>query len=101
MNMLVKTDSHPGFDAGRLMRVSELLDRGLRDGTFPGAVAAIAHRGNMVYHHAAGRQQDGPEAVGTMPLDAVFDLASVTKPVSGTALMLCLEDGLLTLDDHV
>jgi CubicO group peptidase (beta-lactamase class C family) len=37
-----------------------------------------------------------------MPTDAIFDLASVTKPVAaGTALMLLIEDGLLTLDDFV
>jgi serine-type D-Ala-D-Ala carboxypeptidase len=101
MNALPTTKGHPAFDDARLARVSALLDQAADKGTFPGAVAAIAYQGNIVYHYAAGRQQDGPEPRSPMPPDAVFDLASVTKPVSGTALMLCLEDGLLTLDDHV
>ncbi|MCP8937465.1 beta-lactamase family protein [Alsobacter sp. SYSU M60028] len=96
---IVDNDSH--FDRHRLGRVSALLDQAARDGVFPGAVAGVAHRGRIVYLHAAGRQQDAPEAKPEMPVDAVFDLASVTKPVSGTALLLCLEDGLLSLDDHV
>jgi CubicO group peptidase (beta-lactamase class C family) len=101
MSVLPTTDGHRAFDDGRLARVSALLDQAAGQGTFPGAVAAIAYQGNIVYHYAAGRQQDGPEKRSSMPTDAVFDLASVTKPVSGTALLLCLEDGLLTLDDHV
>jgi CubicO group peptidase (beta-lactamase class C family) len=101
MTVLPVDDGHPGFDAGRLAGVSELLDIGAKDGTYPGAVAVVAHRGRVVYQHAAGRQQDGPEPRAKMPIDAVFDLASVTKPVAGTALLLMIEDGLLTLDDHV
>jgi serine-type D-Ala-D-Ala carboxypeptidase len=101
MTMLATIDGHAAFDGGRLAHVRELLDQGVRNGIYPGVVAGIAYQGSIVFHHAAGRQQDAPEARSPMPPDAMFDLASVTKPVSGTALMLCLEDGLLTLDDPV
>ncbi|MDB5529897.1 MAG: CubicO group peptidase beta-lactamase class family [Devosia sp.] len=90
-----------GLDAARLDHIRDLMDEGVSAGVFPGAVTAMALEGEIVFQHAAGRQQDGPEAKSTMPVDAMFDLASVTKPMSGMALMLCIEDGLLTLDDHV
>jgi CubicO group peptidase (beta-lactamase class C family) len=99
--MSFSNQNNAGLDAARLDRVKQLMDEGVRAGVFPGAVAAVARDGQILFQHAAGRQQDGPEAKDTMPVDAMFDLASVTKPMSGMALMLCIEDGLLTLDDHV
>jgi CubicO group peptidase (beta-lactamase class C family) len=77
------------------------MDKGVADGAFPGAVAALASNGEVLFEHAAGRIQLAPEPCGPMPVDALFDLASVTKPLSGIALMLCIEDGLLNLDDPV
>lgn len=102
MSGLLLDESHQGFDAGRLARVSEILEAGVKNGVYPGAVAAISHAGRLVYLRAVGRQQDAPEVRPIMPTDAIFDLASITKPVAtGTALMLLIEDGLLTLDDPV
>lgn len=99
---LVLDEDQPGFHQGRLGRVAELLDRGAEDGVYPGAVALIAHRGRVVFWRAAGIQQSAPEPRDAMPRDAVFDLASVTKPVAGgSALLLLIEDGLVTLDDPV
>jgi len=89
------------LDEKRLLRVREIMDEGVSGGVFPGAVAGVAKAGRIVFQHAAGRQQDGPEPIARMPVDALFDLASVSKPTSGMALLLCIEDGLLTLDDHV
>ena len=94
-------DTLPELDENRLVRVRQILDEGVAGGVFPGAVAGLARNGEVIFQHAAGRQQDGPEARGTMPVNAMFDLASVSKPISGIALMLCIEDGLLTLDDPV
>ncbi|HTJ57113.1 MAG TPA: serine hydrolase domain-containing protein [Devosiaceae bacterium] len=95
------TENISGLDESRLASVRQFMDQGARDGVFPGAVAAIARNGRQVFEYAAGRQQDGPEVKNTMPVDAMFDLASVSKPISGMALLLCIEDGLLTLDDPV
>lgn len=99
----VKLDeSHGGFDEVGLDRVTAVLERGVDDGVYPGAVAAVAQDGRVVYWQAVGAQQREPRDMGAMPRDALFDLASVTKPVvGGSALMLLLEDGLLTLDDFV
>jgi CubicO group peptidase (beta-lactamase class C family) len=95
------TENVSELDAGRLARVKQIMDEAVAGNVFPGAVAAVARNGKVIFQHAAGRQQDGPEARPIMPVEAMFDLASVSKPISGIALMLCIEDGLLTLDDPV
>jgi CubicO group peptidase (beta-lactamase class C family) len=95
-------EAHGGFAAAGLDRVSEVLHLGVDAGVFPGAVAAVARAGRVVYWQAVGVQQREPKDVGAMPRDALFDLASVTKPVAGgSALMLLIQDGVLTLDDYV
>jgi serine-type D-Ala-D-Ala carboxypeptidase len=95
-------EAHRGFDARGLARVGSVLERGVQQGVYPGAVAAVAQSGRLVYLHGVGvlKQPDLPD--GPMPADAIFDLASVTKPVAGgSALLLAIENGLLTLDDPV
>jgi CubicO group peptidase (beta-lactamase class C family) len=102
MTALPFSGPSPGFDAGRFSLVTRLLNRGVESGTFPGAVAAVAQGGRLAYLQAVGQQQVAPEPRDRMPVDAIFDLASVTKPVAtGTALGLLIEDGVLTLDDYV
>jgi CubicO group peptidase (beta-lactamase class C family) len=95
-------EAHRGFDARGLARVGTVLERGVQQGVYPGAVAAIAQSGRLVYLQSVGVIKQPDEADRPMPTDAIFDLASVTKPVAGaTALLLAIEDGLLTLDDPV
>ncbi|MBO0867285.1 MAG: beta-lactamase family protein [Micromonosporaceae bacterium] len=99
---LTVDESHRGFTKHGLSRVDDMLRRGVDEGVYPGAVAAVALDGRLAYWYAAGVQHSEPEGAGAMPRDALFDLASVTKPVvGGSALMLLIEDGLLTLDDFV
>ncbi len=90
-----------GFDAERLERARRHLVRSIEAGAFPGAVALVARRGQVVTHWAEGRAQVEPEA-RAMQLDSIFDLASVTKVVAGaTAALLLLEEGVWSLDDAI
>ncbi len=89
------------IDTDRLDRARGLLERAVEAGAFPGAVALVAHRGQVVAHWAVGHAQVEPERRPMRP-DAIFDLASVTKAVAGaTAALLLLEDGVWSLDDAV
>ncbi len=65
---------------------------------FPGAVYAVGHRSTLVDLGAVGRMSYDAGAA-TMPADAVFDLASVTKVVATTTVaMKAVEAGRLRLD---
>jgi len=80
--------------------VTELLERAVHEGVFPGAVLLVADAGQPIYVHACGHAQLVPEA-GRRPAtrDTVYDLASLTKPLATTLLSMRLhEAGLLDLD---
>lgn len=80
-----------------------LLERGVTDGVFAGAVALIAQNDRTLAWWAVGDAQREPTSDRRpMQPDTIFDLASLTKPVAGaTAALLLLEDGVWSLDDRV
>ncbi|MCK0439237.1 beta-lactamase family protein [Gordonia alkaliphila] len=62
----------------------------------PGVVAAVTRADGTLYEGAAGVRSVGDDA--PMTVDTVFAGYSITKAVTGTAVMQCVEDGLLDLD---
>jgi CubicO group peptidase (beta-lactamase class C family) len=60
----------------------------------------VARRGTIALHEAFGRMSPEPDAPPVEP-DSVFLLASITKPVTATAVMLLVERGRVSLDDPV
>jgi CubicO group peptidase (beta-lactamase class C family) len=78
-----------------------LIDRGISDSSFPGAVAMVSIGDKVVYSHAAGFAMKVPEE-RKISINSVFDLASLTKVVATTPCILQLVDeGLLSLSDNV
>jgi CubicO group peptidase (beta-lactamase class C family) len=74
------------------------LARHVDRGDLPGLVALVA-RGDDVHVTAIGNQAFGDaEPIGR---DAIFRIASITKPIAGVAAMLLIEDGAMALDDPV
>lgn len=68
------------------------------DYVFPGAVLLVGHRGEIVYHNAFGCRSIIPE-VTPMSKDMVFDIASLTKVMVTTLLVMhTVERGGLTVD---
>jgi CubicO group peptidase (beta-lactamase class C family) len=76
----------------------------LEEGDIPGAVILVGHRQNGAWVtscRAYGQLQRQPDPA-PMPQDALFDLASLTKPMAtGTAMMILADRGLLSVDDSV
>jgi CubicO group peptidase (beta-lactamase class C family) len=88
-----------GLSPERLGRIGAALNAEIQAGRMPGAVVAIARRGKLAYYEAFGHQ----DGTGTraMPLDAIFPIASMTKPLTGVAALMLLEEGRLALTDPV
>jgi CubicO group peptidase (beta-lactamase class C family) len=82
----------------RLQRLGDALQRQVADGRLPGAVVAIARRGKLVYYEAFGRLGSGGPP---MPKDAIFQIASMTKPLTTVAMLMLQEEGRLLLNDPV
>src|SRR3954452_8243030 len=89
------TDPADGF---LMADLNSLLQSFVDDGQVPGAVGVVA-RGSEVEVAAVG----GLDLEGTAPMtrDAIFRLASVTKPITAAAAMLLVEDGVLRLEDPI
>jgi CubicO group peptidase (beta-lactamase class C family) len=87
-----------GFTEQGLAALDAALARHTSAGTVPGLVALVA-RGGKVHVTCAGHKSLGDSA--PIGRDAIFRIASLTKPITGAAAMLLIQDGALALDDPV
>jgi uncharacterized protein YbbC (DUF1343 family)/CubicO group peptidase (beta-lactamase class C family) len=88
------------FGSGVRSRLAAAVREGLDRKLYPGAVVLVSVDGRVVYHEAFGDAQVEPERV-PMRKDTIFDMASLTKPLStGVALALLCDQGVLNLRDR-
>ncbi len=87
------------FDQARLDAAREHLNQHIRQGHLAGAVTLVMHNGKTVAFDALGYAD--LETKAPMMKDTIFQVMSMTKPVTATAAMICVEKGLLSLDDPV
>ena len=81
-----------------LAGIGILVQSEIAAGHIPGAVVLVGHQGKIVYRAAFGTKSPGVK----LRADAIFDLASLTKPVATSeAVMQLVEAGKLRLDDPV
>jgi CubicO group peptidase (beta-lactamase class C family) len=88
-----------GISAERLKRVTALLERYIQKGEIAGAVSLVARKGSLVHLQAQGVAD--LESGKPLTADAIFRLASMTKPITSLAVMMLLEEGKFLLDDPV
>jgi len=88
-----------GMSSERLQRVDDYFQRFIDDNQIVGAVTLIARKGQVVHHTALGWKYK--EENISMSIDTIFGLASMTKPIVSTALMMLFEEGHFRLDDPI
>src|SRR5262245_28126307 len=88
-----------GFDATRLQRAFDLLQMWTAKDQVPGATLCVGRRGRVVEPRFFGRMTPGEKT--PLPGNALFLIASITKPVVVGALLQLVERGQLTLEDRV
>jgi CubicO group peptidase (beta-lactamase class C family) len=82
-----------GLSAKRLARLSATFRQDIERNMIPGAVVLIARGGHIAYAEAFGWRDR--EAKAPMELDAIFRIASMTKPLTSVAAMILAEEGKL------
>ena len=87
------------MSAERLKKIDDLVREYIDAGRIQGAVVGVARRNKVVYMAAHGVLDDTTER--PMREDAMFHMASSTKPVLGVAAMMMIEEGLLSPEDPV
>ena len=85
-------------DAGKTA-LSQFTSAATGRGDVPGVVTLIVNRDGVLYQGAAGKQDVARDAA--MPADAIFRIASMTKPVTSVAIMMLVDAGKVNLDDPV
>ena len=88
-----------GVSTERLQRITQMLQRRIDAGDLTGAVTAVARRGKIV--HLAAQGVSDLDSKKGMTTANMFRIASMTKPVVGTAIMMLVEEGKIRLNDPV
>jgi CubicO group peptidase (beta-lactamase class C family) len=110
MNMAHGFSERGGFTEQGLVELDAALVRNVSPGEVPGLVALVARadgtQHGQVHVMVAGSATLGdpgtPGDLGTpMRRDSIFRVASLSKPITGVAAMLLIEDGAMALDDPV
>jgi len=86
-------------DSDRLGKIPVQMQQYVDDGKISGAVMLLARHGEIVLLEAVGlRDLVSRERMRT---DTIFQVQSMTKPITAVATMILVEDGLLELNDPV
>lgn len=88
-----------GISAERLARIDRMCNEAIENGEVPGIVALVARNGKIVYHKAFG-MADNQSGRKLQP-DDIFRIASQTKAITSTAVMMLWEEGRFQLDDPI
>lgn len=89
----------PGLDTERLARIPARMAAFVARGRAAGIVTLVAHQGRVANLNAVGVQD--LEQQTPMRTDTIFQVASMTKPVTAVGIMILVEEGLLALTDPV
>lgn len=88
-----------GMDPQRLARIPARMKEFVDSGLVAGAVTLVARRGVVVSLEAVGYQN--LETKTPMRTDSIFQIRSMTKPITAVGIMILLEEGRLRLSDPV
>jgi CubicO group peptidase (beta-lactamase class C family) len=88
-----------GLSSDRLQRIAQVMQRYIDTRQITGGVTAVSRKGRIAHFEAHGLMD--LEAKTPMRKDAIFRMASMSKPVTGVAIMMLLEEGKVRLTDPV
>ena len=88
-----------GLDKARLAQIGPRMQSFVDKQMVAGVVTLVAHNGEVVQSSAVGQQN--MEEKKAMAADSIFQIMSMTKPVTGVAVMMLAEEGKLSVSDPV
>jgi CubicO group peptidase (beta-lactamase class C family) len=88
-----------GMSTTRLARIDDMCRKAVADGDVPGIVAMVARRGKIVYYKAFGLADNASHR--ELKREDIFRIASQTKAITATAVMMLWEEGKFRLDDPI
>ena len=97
--LMEATPASAGMSEERLSFIDDAIMKSMLDNEIPGAVALVARKGKIVYYKAFGKADNGSNR--QLKKDDIFRIASQTKAITATAVMMLWEEGKFRLDDPV
>jgi CubicO group peptidase (beta-lactamase class C family) len=88
-----------GMSKERLDRIGPVMEKYINEGKMPGMVTLILRHGKVVYNEAFGMMD--LEAGKKMTKESMFRVASMSKAITSTAVMMLYEQGYFLLEDPV
>jgi len=98
-SLVAAAPSTVGVSAERLTRIDQFIQQYIDKKQLNGATAIVVRDGKIVYHKAFG--YFNVEKKIPMQKDHIFRIASMTKPIVSTGVMILFEEGKFLLDDPV
>jgi CubicO group peptidase (beta-lactamase class C family) len=90
-----------GFTAEGLAALDARLQKSVADGDVAGMTYILGKGGDIAAFNAFGVQSGDPKTGAPMTKDSMFRIYSMTKPITGVAMMQLYEKGLWQMDDPV
>ena len=88
-----------GLSSERLQRIHETVQRHIDAHDIAGAVTLVARKGRVAHFEAQGLMD--LDSKKPMTKDDLFWIASMSKPITGTAILMLMEEGKVRLTDPV
>ena len=88
-----------GMSSERLQRINQMIQRYIDGGEITGAITMVSRRGKVAHFDAQGLMD--LEKKTPMRKDAMFRIASMSKPITAVAILMLMEEGRLRLTDPV
>jgi CubicO group peptidase (beta-lactamase class C family) len=88
-----------GISGQRLERLTAGMKALVEQGKLSGVVSMVAKDGKIIHFEATGQQNIASGA--PMRKDSIFRIYSMTKPITGVAMMILFEEGKWQLNDPV
>jgi len=88
-----------GMSEERLARIDTMCEEAVKNGDIPGIVALVARHGKIVYYKAFGMADNQSNRI--LKKDDIFRIASQSKAITSTAVMMLWEEGKFQLDDPI
>jgi CubicO group peptidase (beta-lactamase class C family) len=88
-----------GLSSERLQRINHMMQGYIERGQITGGITMVSRRGKVAHFETHGQMD--LEARTPMRKDAIFRIASMSKPITGVAILMLMEEGKLRLTDPV
>jgi CubicO group peptidase (beta-lactamase class C family) len=98
-NLAAATPEEVGMSTERLSRLSRAMQELVDQGRLPGIVTMLARHGKIAHFETFGYQEISSSV--PMAKDSIFRIYSMSKPITGVAMMMLYEEGEFRLSDPV